>query len=366
MKIDQRELHELFCMVRKPCAKDERFYAIPNAKEYALSTYCRLLHRKHDSWYEVVVPIGEYYLLQFDDKQGERKINIGTLAAKVFFPKIENGYLYPFKSGYGWRKWKVEKLHLIVGREMMVEALSAKMSKRSPNYGREYKSHIFINRWEPTRYKHNFNKYLHRYFWNMKVRSTNKGYKKRFSAYEETAVCEEWSNNAAIFKQWFLDNQYHYKGQIQVDKDILGFGKTNKYAPDLCCLVPRHINSIFEKSSSQLGYSMTKIPLKNGESVYEIRRNAFGGIEHNIRCASYMDALKTGRRLKANNIRNVVAKEREKGNIPSKILDCMLRWADLAEMGLIEIWEPSQETLMAEGIYNNETTKGERELLKLQ
>ena len=93
MKIDQRELHELFCMVRKPCAKDERFYAIPNANEYALSTYCRLLHRKHDFWYEIISPIGDFYLIKFDNEPDERKINIGTLAARVFFQKIESGYL---------------------------------------------------------------------------------------------------------------------------------------------------------------------------------------------------------------------------------------------------------------------------------
>lgn len=138
MNIDQRELHELFCMVRKPFARDERFYAVPNAKEYALSTYCRLLHCKHGYWYKVVKPIGEYYQLQFDNETSERKINIGTLAARVFFPKIENGYLYPFASGYGWRKWKVEKLHLLIGREMMVEALSAKMNRRSPKEDGEY------------------------------------------------------------------------------------------------------------------------------------------------------------------------------------------------------------------------------------
>ena len=352
MNIDQRELHELFCMVRKPFARDERFYAVPNAKEYALSTYCRLLHCKHGYWYEVVKPIGEYYQLQFDNETSERKINIGTLAARVFFPKIENGYLYPFASGYGWRKWKVEKLHLLIGREMMVEALSAKMNRRSPNYDNEYKQHSFINRWEPTRYKHNFNKYLHRYYWNMMSRSTNKGYKKRFSTYEDTTVCEEWSNNAATFKQWFLDNQYHYKGQIHVDKDILGFGKTNKYAPDLCCLVPHYINAIFENSSSQLGYSMTKISLKSGKSVYEIRRNAFGGLEHNARFNSYIEALKAGRSLKASNIRNVVSKERKMGNIPPKTLNCMLRWADLAEMGLVEIWEPDKEILKSEGVFD--------------
>ena len=354
MKIDQRELHELFCMVRKPCAKDERFYAIPNANEYALSTYCRLLHRKHDFWYEIISPIGDFYLIKFDNEPDERKINIGTLAARVFFPKIENGYLYPYIFGYGWRRWKIENLHLLVGCEMIVEALSAKINRRSPDYGNEYKLHSFINRWEPTRYKHNFNKYLHRYYWNMMSRSTNKGYKKRFSTYEETSVCEEWSNDAAAFKQWFLDNQYHYKGQIQVDKDILGFGKTNKYAPNLCCLVPKYINAMFENSSSQLGYSMTKIALKNGKSVYEIRRNAFGGLEHNARFNSYIKALKAGRCLKAKNIRNVVSKERERGNIPSKILDCMLKWADLAEMGLVEMWEPSKETLLSEGIFDNE------------
>ena len=111
---------------------------------------------------------------------------------------------------------------------------------------------------------------------------------------------------------------------------------------------------MFENSSSQLGYSMTKIALKNGKSVYEIRRNAFGGLEHNARFNSYIKALKAGRSLKAKNIRNVVSKERERGNIPSIILDCMLKWADLAEMGLVEMWEPSKETLLSEGIFDNE------------
>lgn len=70
--------------------------------------------------------------------------------------------------------------------------------------------------------------------------------------YHGCHVCEDWflySN----FKKWYLANQW-YTGEmkVHVDKDILVKGN-RKYGPDVCCVVPATINSLFASTHKRTG-----------------------------------------------------------------------------------------------------------------
>ena len=66
-------------------------------------------------------------------------------------------------------------------------------------------------------------------------------------SYEGCTICEKW-HCFQNFADWYDNNKYETNGEILcVDKDILFHG--NKiYSPETCLLVPKRINSLFEKS----------------------------------------------------------------------------------------------------------------------
>lgn len=344
MTINQNDIIEIYCKVRRTVAKDERFYAVPGAKDYAVSTYCRVLQRKHGDWYEVLKPIGYDYYIRFDSDVKKQRICINVLAARVFFPHIRGGYLETAHQYNGWQAWKVENMHLCVGGNMLIEAIRAKIERREANYSDEYKHHQFINRLETD----SINKYLNSVYCNMKSRATNKKTKKRFPAYKDTMISEEWRDNPTSFKQWFLNNQYYYPGKLEIDKDLLNFGRTNEYSSENCCLLPRYINDMFTKGKSELGYTITKLTRKDGSVKYQIPGNAFGGGNPNKVFDNYCDALQYGRNRKAAYISKVVNAERERGFIPDYILNRMLEWATLIKFGSIKVLEPASDTILKE------------------
>ena len=344
MKIYQKKIKEIYCKVRRTIAKDERFYAVPGAKDYVVSTYCRVFQLKHGHWYKNIKPLGYDYYIKYDNEVCKKRISINVLSARVFFPHIRGGYMETSHQFNGWQAWKIENMHLCVGGDMIAEAIRAKIEHREPTYSDEYKHHQFINRFETE----SINKYLNAVYRNMKTRSTNKGWKTRFPIYSKTTICNNWKDNPDVFKQWVLDNQYFYPDKLELDKDILGFGKTNEYNEHNCCFVPRYINDIFTCSKSRLCYNISSTTLKSGNMVYIIPKHAFGGSESKLKFDNYSDALKAGRKRKANYIRDVVKKERKRGFIPDYILDAMLKWATLCECGLIKQLEPTIETVLEE------------------
>ena len=185
----------------------------------------------------------------------------------------------------------------------------------------------------------------------MRIRATNKKFKGRHTQYEHTEIDKEWFDNPAFFKQYWLDNQYEYPGSLSVDKDILGYGETNCYAPGLVVGIPTYINDIFTKGTSKLGYCITRKKDKNGKTYYIIPGSAYSRKDDSskiIRSETYRDALIAGRKKKAQYIRDVISDERRKGFIPERILNVMKRWADLCEIGKITVWEPSNRVFLQE------------------
>lgn len=350
INIDANNLKEVYVSSVK-VKKDERFYSVPNANDYVFSTYCRLLKQTNNNYYKVVPLIDGNYVIKFDNESEPRKIRVNRLAAMVFFPEVKNGFMYSFDEVDGSKNLQVENLHLLEGKDDIVEAFFAKAERRQPTYSADKQHHQFINRMDLN--GKSITSKLNSLYRNMRSRATNKKVKKRQPLYQNTTICKEWLDNPSAFKEFILDNQYYYNGKLEVDKDILGLGQSNIYSPQSVALVPKYINDIFTTSPSKLCYSIKKSKRKDGSIVYSIPPNAFNLNNSNIKNLTfdnYIDALLAGRQRKANYIDEVVKKERAKGYMPEYILEAMTKWANLCRLGLIKKWEPSEEVLKSEGV----------------
>lgn len=360
MKINASKLREIYPYSIPLVENDERFYEVTFAKQYIMSTYCRV-YKKYDEKHFEKVPMKidwrnacEYYEITFDGTSEPRKISVGKLVVKVFFPEIKNGFAYRYyRNPFSMKEWKVENLHILNSKEQLVEAIKSKIERRNPYYDVNLQNHIFTNRWIPSKNMKVCDA-LNRIYKNMKTRATNTNFKNLSPQYEDTTINSDWINNPILFKQYYLDHQYFYPGKTEIDKDILGLGQSNTYAPDLVIEIPRYINQIFTRGSSKYGYSIRKKQLKNGKTIYTIPETVYclkdkyeGG---NIHCYNYKDALIAGRKRKADYIREVVSKEEKEGFIPEYILLAMSKWANLCELGLVKIWEPDEKILAEEGI----------------
>lgn len=75
---------------------------------------------------------------------------------------------------------------------------------------------------------------------------------KRYPAYKDCKVCEEW-HSYENYEKWFNDNYYEIDGiKMEIDKDIL-FKNNKVYSPNNCLVVPSEINNLFEKSKNVRG-----------------------------------------------------------------------------------------------------------------
>lgn len=83
----------------------------------------------------------------------------------------------------------------------------------------------------------------------MKRRCGNRN--KRSVAYTDCTVCEEWKNYQN-FAEWYCKQIGAEKTGWHLDKDILIKGN-RVYGPDVCCLVPAHINTTLTKRKAERG-----------------------------------------------------------------------------------------------------------------
>lgn len=342
MIINTTHLKEVYLKSVKKLAIDEHFYAIQNAKNYVLSTYGRLFKLLGNGHHKAVKSQylygDEAYKILFDDLETEITIPVYQLMSRVFFPEEQIFRLYnPHFSDYN-KRWKVEDLQIVRTKEAYVNMLCTKMAGEKIQSERN----SFEGRWNLPKGEtvQNALKVLYR---NMKTRATNKKYKQLNPQYKYSTMSQEWLDNPSAFKAYWLDKIYFYPGKLTLDKDIMGFGNTNHYAAGLVIPIPVYINDIFVRSASRLGYCISEHTRKDGTKYYTVPMNVFALEDEerkNIICDNYEEALKAGRKKKANYIRKIVTKERKMGYIPNYILDVIEQWAELCEAGQIRIWEP--------------------------
>ena len=167
---------------------------------------------------------------------------------------------------------------------------------------------------------------------------------------------ETWKTNSEECTNYLMSQLYYYPdGKLELDKDIMGFGIENRYAPGLAVYVPEYINGIFTAATGKYGgYSITKKHRKDGIEYWYIPGAAMNlkgkqQIE-GITCDTFMEALIAGRKRKAQYIRDVAAYERGRGYMPERILEAMEKWADGVETGKLKTFEPSEAVLRKMGI----------------
>ena len=356
MLIDTKKLKELHVGGVPLVADDERFYSIKSARNYACSNYGRLYRKTFRDTYNKVPMLyvngNEAYSILFDDAKSEKIISVRKLLAMVFYPSEKGIYLYcrnwnPFDK----KRWNVENLSVLTGKDEIVEAILSKLEHRTPSYKDFNGDNGFINQPQP---KERINKVLHDKYWNMRSRATNLKVKQRQPQYKDTTIDEEWLNNPESFRKWYMEHLYYYPGNLSVDKDILSFGTTNKYCPKYVAIVPTYINNIFTGDSrSKLCYSIQEKERADGTKYFLLPATAYrfkGETLKQVVCDTYVEALQAGRNRKASYIRKVVAYERENGYMPEYILKTMEKWANRCELGLVKLWEPNEETLKEMGV----------------
>lgn len=237
----------------------------------------------------------------------------------------------------------------------MVEYIDARCNGRIPRLSDDQLQIDFCNRYIAANGK-TVRHELYQARNNMITRATNKLFKFFHKRYSNTTIEEEWVRNSEECISYLMTQLYYYPdGRLVVDKDILGFGIANRYAPGLATYVPEYINSIFTSATGKYGgYSIQKKKHKDGTVVWYIPGQAMrpagkqplGGIV----CETFLEALIAGRKRKAQYIRDVASYERERGYVPERILEAMDKWADDVETGKQKMFEPSESVLREMGI----------------
>lgn len=340
---------------------EEHFYAIPTASNYVLSDHATLLRKGDDGKY-LRIPMFystelfcDAYTMHFDGEDTPRTVSVRKLLAMVFYPDLTSVFLYnPRFCATAENRWYIKDLHVLTTREQIVETFLAKIEHRQPNYDDQLKGATFINRIDKPDIS--FKKYLQRTCANMIDRATNPKTKAAKPQYLETTIDPEIIEDKTTFFEWALGSYYDYPGaDLQIDKDLLSFGELNRYSLKHMCFLPNYINKIFRKlkNGDNLGYGIRQIQSKNKVSYRVCTDKKVPGSDNSSKFKTvdtYAEALHLGRKAQAEYIRKVVAKERADGYIPAHILDTMCTWANMCELGLTRIWEPSAETLSKMGV----------------
>lgn len=353
MIIDNKQLHPQYVPIIRPPAGviNEYFYSVPGASDYVISDYGRLYKRTEtDSYHKVkmIMKDGEdAYPIQFDAHEDTKIVPVRQIMASTFFPNEKGIYLNPvFALSFDpVKRWSLYNLHILKGKKDIVEYIISKIEQREPNYDDSQKHVEFKNHPE---FDVPFRKYIDRMRSNMCSRATNPGTKKRFPQYADTTIDPDLVKSSKLVGQWYLDNYYEYPEKLEVDKDILGLGETNRYQIGLIALVPNHLNKIFIRGKSELGYGISEKVNAKGKKFYKIMGASFeyDGYKPEDRCCdTYIEALQTARKMKADYLRRIAAKERADGYLPNFIVKAIEKWANRCELGMIKMWEPSKETL---------------------
>lgn len=363
MIINNKKLKEIYVpKVRPPMGVAcEHFYAVPNAEGYVLSDYGRL-YRWGYRWttkggYNRVYPHystrlhDEACMIRFNDEQTDTEISMRRLLALVFYPEQKGIYLESFNKSLWWdKRWSIYGMHVLTNQSEIAEAIAAKCEQRDPTYDDSQKGCTFINRFDPGG---DFRKVINRARWGMISRGSNPKIKIAHPTYKNTRVNDTFRTDQRKFGQWYIDNWYAYPTQLQVDKDLLGFGEADLYDPQYMTFLPVYINKIFTQCDSKFGYSISQTQTTSGDIYYKVPGVTFefdGYRPKDAKCSTYVEALGVARKMKADYIRRIVSKERSDGYMPDYVLRAMEQWANLCELGLVKKWEPSAKALDEMGV----------------
>lgn len=347
MEINIRKLKEAYVYMFPLVAADERFFYVPGADNYALSTYGRLFKRlEENKWKKIKLEYhvelkSEAYSICFN-KGTEELMSIESLIQKVFFSDIQDIYrLYNPNRNKDKLRWDVRNIYAL-NKEEYIYLLQCKMSGKTPDFSKKKNMLSWI-------YNIPVRKMLNDYYNNMRRRACNTGYKKRHPEYAYTTMNFDWILHPTHCKEYILERFYPYPGKLVMDKDLMTFGLGDRYAPEWVVPLPIKYNNIFVRNTSKLGYCIKKKKQKN--KIVYIVPGTLTGCTKDTTCDSYEEALTAARKQKANYVRKIAQEEREKGYMPEYIIMQMEKWADKCESNDWMVWEPDGKTLEKMGVH---------------
>lgn len=360
MKIDESKLNIVYVPKMKLLDQSEKFYAVPNASNYALSNFGRLVYHFEENGVEhwnnikpvidtideisTAPDIKESYPILYDGEKLPQIVKIRKLIASVLFPNGNDVVLFYTADPTDPKRWQFDKLKKIKTHEEQIK--EAEENRDTKLFDVAEKIDIKNQIEFPNK---SFYKYITSRYFSMRARTTNKKVKAKYPQYADAKLCDEWRYNKTSFGEWYVQNIYYYPdGKLELDKDLLSFSESQFYSPELCCILPCKYNVMFKRQPAPLGFSIRQKKLKSGDVVYILPGHAFNLPDEKLKAytsSSYADVLNKARQRKANYIRGLVKIEREAGYIPEKILKVMEQWASLCEMGL-SVWEPTRENLI--------------------
>lgn len=344
MKIEVKNQKEAYVYKVPLIAEDERFFFVPGASDYALSTYGRLYKKVSDGKWErqkIFYSNADSYKILYDFATEEKTETIESLVKQVFFTGKEIFKIYnPDYNPEDEKRWDIKKLYALSRQEYMY-VLQCKMKHKKPEL--EEKPIITYLYTLPIRSK------LQSLYSGMKTRACNVKYKKRFPRYQNVIMCDDWKKNPTHAKEYILSRWYYYPEQLVMDKDLMTLGMGNCYAPDFTVPLPYKYNNIFCESNSELGYGIQQKTRINGNVYYIVPGSMFKDTK-SIICDTYEDALKAARQRKATYIRSIIEEEKHLGYMPLYILEKMEVWAAKCEAGELLAWEPRINVLEKMGV----------------
>lgn len=166
---------------------------------------------------------------------------------------------------------------------------------------------------------------------SMLARAYNDKIKERQPAYKDVICCEEWLlfDN---FYEW-LHGQENFEKlvnnniRMELEKDILVKGNKT-YSPDTCCIVPKHVNTLFTKRDKHRGDEPIGVfKEKYGYSAKII----YGKHENKSKSTRYQyptieEAFQAYKESKESYIQKVAQEEFDKGNITKQCYDAMMNY----------------------------------------
>lgn len=166
----------------------------------------------------------------------------------------------------------------------------------------------------------------------IKVRCGNTVDNDRIRAcYDKTTMWQGWLDDPKSFVKWYLEHYYEVDGEeMNVDKDLFGDG-SGMYHPDLCCILPKGLNTMLANSKKHYKEGETPdnvLPLgvrynsNTGKYTSEI---TFTGAERSIPLSEWNtaeEAFKEYKVMKKADILRVVAGYKE--SIPDYIYKRLL------------------------------------------
>lgn len=153
---------------------------------------------------------------------------------------------------------------------------------------------------------------------------------KKYTAYKDVYVCEEWLF-FDTFYTW-ITSQSNYTcwnttPDWAIDKDILIKG--NKiYSPDTCCLVPKNINNLFTKNEDRRGNYPIGVTYNKKNNNFRAQCSQNDGTGQ-IQLGSYdnfIDAFYAYKKYKEKLIKNIAQEEYKQNRITKECYDAMMNY----------------------------------------